>query len=181
MPETLLLDTNIWLDSYLGNRPHHREVLRLMTMAISDGVELLYAVTSIKDVFYKVAASLKQTAREARNGELSNTDGKAANAAALGCINNMTQIATAVGVNTSDVWLALKLSRVHTDFEDDLIIAAAQRAQADYLVTNDRLLLRHAPVNALSSADMLNHLEMCEQARQAIAGIGPEGKLLATS
>ena len=34
-------------------------------------------------------------------------------------------------------------------------LAAAQRAQADYLVTSDESLFRHAPVAALSVADFL--------------------------
>ena len=53
------------------------------------------------------------------------------------------------------VWLACKYRQVHDDFEDDLLIAAAQRAQADYLVTNDERLLKHAPVAALSARDAL--------------------------
>ena len=45
------------------------------------------------------------------------------------------------------------------DFEDDLIIAAARRANADYLVTNDKELALHSPVVALDPMTMLAVLE----------------------
>ena len=48
---------------------------------------------------------------------------------------------------------------LHADFEDDLVIAAALRAKADYLVTNDEGLLRHCPVAALDARDMVALLE----------------------
>lgn len=48
------------------------------------------------------------------------------------------------------VWLARKHLRISEDFEDCLVLAAAQRAKADLLVTSDEVLLRHAPVVALS-------------------------------
>lgn len=55
----------------------------------------------------------------------------------------------------TNVWLARKYQRIHEDFEDCLVLAAAQRAKADFLVTSDDALLRHAPVAALSVDDFL--------------------------
>ena len=46
------------------------------------------------------------------------------------------------------------LPRPPDDFEDDLLLAAAARVDADYVVTSDRALLRHAPVACLDPADM---------------------------
>ena len=60
-----------------------------------------------------------------------------------------------MGADSSDVWLARKYQRIHADFEDCMVLAAAQRAKADYLVTSDEALLRHAPVAALSVDDFL--------------------------
>ena len=39
---------------------------------------------------------------------------------------------------------------LHDDFEDDLVIAAAQRIDADFVVTFDRLLIHRAPRPASS-------------------------------
>lgn len=55
----------------------------------------------------------------------------------------------------TNVWFARKYKCVHEDFEDCLVLAAAQRAKADFLVTSDEALLRHAPVTALSVDDLL--------------------------
>lgn len=55
----------------------------------------------------------------------------------------------------TNVWLARKYQRINEDFEDCLVLAAAQRAKADFLVTSDEALLRHAPVTALSVDDLL--------------------------
>ena len=65
------------------------------------------------------------------------------------------EFATAVGADSSDVWLARKYQRIHADFEDCMVLAAAQRSKADFLVTSDEVLLRHAPVAALSVEDFL--------------------------
>lgn len=44
---------------------------------------------------------------------------------------------------------------LHNDFEDNLVVASALSANVDFLVTNDEVLLRHAPIACLSSNDML--------------------------
>ena len=46
---------------------------------------------------------------------------------AWGCVRNMSEIATAVGCDGRDVWIAEKQKRLHPDYEDNLIIAASIR------------------------------------------------------
>ena len=154
LPSRVLLDTNVWLDAFDGARPRSREANGLIDACVRKGIDLLYAVGTVKDVYYLVGASLKRETRAA--GEvLSEDQVSAISAYATACIANMDEIATAVGADSSDVWLARKYQRIHADFEDCLVLAAAQRAQADCLVTNDEALLRHAPVAALSAGDFL--------------------------
>lgn len=74
---------------------------------------------------------------------------------AWGCVDNLCEFATAVGLDNSDVWLARKYRTLHDDFEDNFILAAAERAKVDFLVTSDQSLLRKATVAALSPQDML--------------------------
>lgn len=113
--------------------------------------DLLYAVGTAKDVYYLVGASLKRQARAAE-GTLSEGQTRAVSTYAAACVANMDEIATAVGADSSDIWLARKYQRIH---EDCLVLAAAQRAKADLLVTSDEALLRHAPVAVLSVDDFL--------------------------
>lgn len=74
----------------------------------------------------------------------------------------MCEIATAVGCDQSDVWLARKRRRLHGDFEDNLVLSAADRAKADLFVTNDEQLLRHAPVAAMGVRDAVAYLQSLE-------------------
>ena len=94
--------------------------------------------------------------------------GNASKETAWACVENMERNATAVGLDASDVWLAHKFKPVHDDFEDNLVVAAARRAKADYLVTNDERLLRHSPVAALSPRDMLALLRSLDESRRVV-------------
>lgn len=154
----VLLDTNVWLDAYDGNRLGSKRANELIDRCEKAGVELLYAAESVKDVHYLISASLKRQARK-DGGALSESQAKAVSAYAFACVANMDEIATAVGMDSSDIWLAQKYRAIHTDFEDNLVLAAARRAKADCLVTNDDALLRHAPVAALSVDDALALME----------------------
>ena len=58
--------------------------------------------------------------------------------------------------------MARKQRCLHEDYEDNLVVAAAKRAHADCLVTNDQNLLKHSPVAALSCTDALAYLQALE-------------------
>lgn len=154
LPSRVLLDTNVWLDAFDGARSRSAEASSLIERCVSRGIDLLYAVESVKDVFYLVSASLKRQAR-AESGRLTEAQANAIASYARSCVDTMCEVATAVGADVSDVWLARKYQRLHPDLEDCLVMAAAKRAEADLLVTSDDALLRHAPIAALSVADTL--------------------------
>lgn len=155
---TLLLDTNVWLDYFLGWRDMSPTSRRLVELALNQDCTLAYAVSSVKDVYYIVASEHKRLERAAE-GSLGKGAVAAANAAAWGCVNALQEMACAVPLDHTDVWMASKQRVLHADFEDDLFIAAALRAKADYLVTNDERLLRHCPVAALDARDMVALLQ----------------------
>ena len=153
-PSRVLLDTNVWLDAFDGARLRSHAANELIDVCVRRRIDLLYAVGTAKDVYYLVGASLKRQVRTAGEA-LPEGQARAIAAYATACVTNMDEIATAVGADSSDVWLARKYQRIHADFEDCMVLAAARRAKADYLVTSDEALLRHAPVAALSVDDFL--------------------------
>ena len=117
-------------------------------------MDLLYPVHIIPDVFYLAFIDVKRLLRGQGSDELV---AKAARSTAWEYVNSMREIATAVAADNSDVWLASKWESLHGDIEDNLVLAAAKRAQADYVVTSDRQLLSHAAlagVAAVSPEDM---------------------------
>lgn len=151
-PTRIVVDTCVWLDNYLWFRPGCRDAQGLIDTALGADVCLLYAVTAIKDVYYLAQRLLKEQFR--RDGAvLTEGDFGAIEEIAWSCVSNMEEIATAVGIDSFDIHLAAKYRSVHRDFEDNLAVAAVQRAQADLLVTNNRQLIGNAPVAALSAVE----------------------------
>lgn len=156
---TLLIDTNIWIDAFDGDRKQHMRAHVLLDTAFERGVTLAFAVSSLKDVYYALSSALKRQSGTV-NGVLSEEDARSAEAYAWACVQNMQEIATPVAVDVSDVWLAGKFRSQMHDFEDALVAAAASRCHADVLVTNDERFLRHSPVNAMDAADALTYITL---------------------
>lgn len=155
----ILLDTNVWLDAFLPERAARSIAQELIALALKSRVDLLYPVHIIPDVFYLAFIDVKRLLRGQGSDELV---AQAARTTAWEYVNSMREIATAVGADNSDVWLASKWEPLHGDIEDNLVLAAAKRAEADYVVTSDRQLLAHAAlagVAAVSPEDMLAVLQ----------------------
>ena len=85
-PKTLLLDTNVWISYYLGPRGDSVLAKRLLSLAVENDVQLAYAVTTAKDLFYLLAADCKRTFR-AERGELTEDAAAAANELAWACVH----------------------------------------------------------------------------------------------
>ena len=117
----------------------------------------MYAATSSKDLFYLISSEHKAWYRR-EHGSLSQDAAVAATSLAWDCLDVLSQLATPVPCDLSDIWMASKQRNLHSDYEDDLIIAAAMRTKADLLVTNDVKLCSHAPVAAMSVEDAKNYL-----------------------
>ena len=132
----VVVDTNVWLDNYLADRPHAARSREFVLQARKRGVQLAYPVHCLNDIFLLIQAHLKRLARE--NGELSDADALAIREIAWACIENMREFATAVGADEADAWKACKYRRLTNDLEDNFVLAAAERASADFLVTNDQ-------------------------------------------
>ena len=158
MTERVLCDTGVWLDYFLGNRVRHEMACRLVDTCEREGVSLLVSPASLNDFYHLCQLELRQATLKA-TGAITEEQAAAAHDVAWADLENLSEIATVVTADASDVWLARTHRYVHGDFEDDLVVAAAQRAKADYLITNDEQLLRHAPVAALSVEDAVKVLE----------------------
>lgn len=153
-PSRLLLDSNVWIDLFASDRPGRENAQALVSWAVDREVDLLYAAISIKDVYYLLEEREKRRMRAAGK-ELTPASAAAINEYAWGCIRAMEEIATVVPVDQSDIWIATKYRSFHGDFEDNLLLAAVERSKADFLVTSDEILLRHAPVATVVPGDLL--------------------------
>lgn len=137
----VLVDSCVWIDSYLGDHPRHDESLAFIRETYESGAQLLYGASKLETIFYVLLAEVKRMVR-LEKGQVDESDALAARAFAWGCIQNMREFASAVGMDESDIWLASKYRPMDPDFEDNVLLAAAQRSGADYVVTWDSGLLR---------------------------------------
>lgn len=149
----ILVDSCVWVDSYLGNHPKHDESFLFIRDAYAAGATLLYGASKLESMFYVLVAEAKRLV-QAEKGAVSETDAAAARSFAWGCVENVRSCATAVGVDEADIWLASKYRAFGADFEDNMLLASAHRAQADYLVTWDKVLLRAPTVRTATPTDM---------------------------
>ena len=154
----ILLDTNVLLDEFLPERPSSTVSRELIDRACKRGDHLLFCPHSLVDVHYQIATAFKKMVRTEK-GSLSDADALAIQEIAWGCTDNLCEWATSAGSAQVDMWLARKYKKLNRDFEDDVILAAAERAKVDYLVTSDQQLLKKATVAALSPEDMLALLD----------------------
>ena len=153
-----LIDTNVWIDWLLGSRPGH-EMAKSFFLAANDyDVNLAYAITSLKDIFFIIEHDCKANVR-AQKGKVGVSEALAATEIAWACLGQVQALAVAVACDESDVWIASKHRVIHNDYEDNLVIAAAIRAQAKALVTNDEKLICHCPVAALCVSDATAYLQ----------------------
>lgn len=129
-PQFLLLDTNVWLDFFDGNSSRSHDASRLLERCIELDITLLFAVESVKNVYYLLRQSLKRRARDA-HGTLSDTDVRAASRYAAACVDTMAEVGCAVGTDASDVWLPAA-SRRFGRHADDRRSAARSGRLPDY-------------------------------------------------
>lgn len=152
-----LVDTNVWLDNYLGQRPHSDESRRFIDLARQYGVQLTYAVHCLTDFFYILQNELKHSSESGR--ATTESEALAARETAWACVESLRSIATAIGADESDAWRACKYRTLTNDLEDNFVLAAAERVPVDFLITNDQDLIRKSTVNAYTPADAALVLE----------------------
>lgn len=158
MGASLLLDTNVWLDYFIDRSAMHDQARDLVVRCTKQEIALLATMSSAKDCFFLVMQELKRMER-AEFGEVSEQAARAIREVAWSCVASMRKLAYIVPADESDMIEALIMRSAHEDFEDNLVVAAAIRAQADYLVTSDKALLAHCPTSCLSVAEALDVVE----------------------
>lgn len=154
-PKVLLIDTNVWISYYLGVEREAEEIMRLFMRMDQLGGTLAYAPTTLKDVFYIVSRRVRTQLLSAGE-DISN---KSFASVGWACVRNMTEVATAAPLSLPECDLAWMLRTRHGDFEDNLVIAAAETCNADYVVTYDKELLERFAPACITPSQALRLLE----------------------
>ena len=79
------------------------------------------------------------------------------------CLQKMMEMACAAPQPNAECELARLLRSTHSDFEDNLIIAAAETAKVDYVVTNDKGLLSALPETCVAPRRVLQLMSIGAQ------------------
>ena len=151
---TLLLDTNVWLDYYLDSKGSGGRAAELIERCADRGIELLYAPTSAKDLFYLIPRRLRRMCPEGAG------DSPSFLPVAWGCVSHMMELACAAPLSQAECGVARMMRGRFDDLEDNLLVASAGAAHADFVVTCDRRLLRRMPEACVSPARACELIDM---------------------
>ena len=102
-----MVDANVWVDSFCADHVESLAARAFIGQAAETGTSLFFPVHIAKDVLYVVQHELKRSVL-ASGGSLGEASARAIGDAALAFVRNMTENATAVGADASDLWLADK-------------------------------------------------------------------------
>ncbi|PLS26298.1 PIN domain [Bifidobacterium parmae] len=172
-PRDVFLDTNVLLD-HLMRRNGSEQVTSMLKACVRHDVVLRCAATSLKDIAYVTEAALRREFATVRHtGEDPSPSKEGAEGSPLEdgtmrmlirripwhCVEQARALCdvAVVGRETCDAALALRTR--HDDFEDDLIIAAAQHAGSRYVVTSDRRLIEHFPEICIAPTALMELLD----------------------
>lgn len=152
-PSRIVIDTNVWLYYFLGRQPECR-IIRDLFLACNDrGVTLLYTPTTYKDVFFLIPRQMRRdAAAEGVRDDVSYLP------SAWACVDALSQMAVAIPQSLVECSLARNLRKRHNDLEDNLLVAAAETSDADYIVTYDKRLIRDYDPVCLTPGQMLAFL-----------------------
>ena len=129
-----LVDTNVWLDVALDRRPFADDAEGAVGICLLDGIEMVVASTSLKDVFYLVS--------------------KLANAEkAYDAVRCILEVATIGSVDRPVCESAFSLEK--PDFGDGIVAVVALAEQCDVIISRDASTFGSLPARRLSPAEFI--------------------------
>lgn len=159
MPQKFLVDTNVWVDYFLRRGENYRAIISFLSeMSTSEAAAMYTASLTVKDVSYVLAQQMKAEVR-AEGKKVTADVAAAANEVAWGCVRTIREFGYVVPVGQNEIWNAFMFKRIHNDLEDDILLGVGESIGADYIVTHDKLLQKHAPGICISAAEALEKLK----------------------
>lgn len=129
-----VLDTNVLIDYCVNERPEKTTAIQLISELTNNRHTILMPANIVNDFFYIINNLF------ARQGF--KLEANVRTQATWGLFDIIKDVFGFVGCDESDIFIAEKLRNKNDGIEDNLVVAAAIRADANYLVTNDKNLLK---------------------------------------
>ena len=143
--QRILLDTNVLLDYLLHRDDHAKMAEAVMELGAKNNITLLCASLSLKDIAYLSSSAIRREFKPNESEVENFTRGFLSSRVPWRCIEQVKEMCDIVAVDESTCDKAFSLQKRHRDFEDDLIIVAAQQSGANCVVTSDAELISHFP------------------------------------
>lgn len=106
----------------------------------------------LKDVFFLIGVSLKGWARE--TGEkVTEESALAVNEISWACLSQIQGMSIVLNLGFAEHLEASALRSKNPDYEDNLLLATAQNAKVDYIITKGKGLLANDVVSAITPAE----------------------------
>lgn len=155
LPQKILVDTTIWVDYYLDRNRHAHEVAStLIAESLARGAVLYTSAAAMSEIFFILCQETKRLLR--KDGVAIDSGMVAAvRESAWATLRSLMELSLLVPISKSEMLRAMTYRPLHDDFEDDLVLAAASRADVDCVVTSDVSLAKHAPLACLTPEDLL--------------------------
>lgn len=157
--QRILLDTNVLLDYLLHRDDHAKMAESVMELGAKNNVTLLCASLSLKDIAYLSSSAIRREFKSNESEVENFTRSFLSSRVPWHCIEQVKEMCDIVAVDESTCDKAFSLQKRHRDFEDDLIIVAAQQSGANCVVTSDAELISHFPEYCKTSAEIVAALE----------------------
>ena len=142
---TLLFDTNVWLDYFLQRPGVTDDIVDLIACSKAAGDTIATTVSIKKDVFYIAPRELR------RRGAPKGSDATLTQIA-WALLEQMDDLATIVPLSMREDFFARHLKDQHADYEDNALMATARAVGPKCVVTSDAELLRRFPSECLTPA-----------------------------
>ena len=149
---TILFDTNVWIDYFLGREGVVDDIVDLIADVRSSGYSIATTVSIKKDVFYIIPRELHRRASGERPTASTPTHG-AFTEIAWALLDQMDDLATVVPIGMREDFFARHLRSEHGDYEDDALVATARSIGARCVATSDIRLLSRFPDVCRTPAD----------------------------
>lgn len=147
----LIFDTNVLIDYCFKDRSDiSTDSLQMIYVATECGHTCLAPVNIVNDFTYIINTILK------RDKEIQ--DSSIRNQIIWGFFDKIKDVVGFVGCDVSDIFVAEKFRFDNCDMEDNLVVAAAMRCGADYLITNDKDLNKKQLVPTKTPKQMIKIL-----------------------
>lgn len=146
----LLVDTNVWISYFMGQGSRCPHITRLINACHRHGIDLLFAPSSLKDVFYIVPRELKRMGRAEHSAADERGEAGTRGLVAWACSESMHKLATPASMGLPECRMAHMLRGQHADLEDNLVLACAAGCKAEYVLTYDEGMIRDFPGDCIT-------------------------------